>query len=93
MRNSIDTTDYSEAARTSEPPQDWTAHVVDTLRSCVQGHPDRAVEWNIPFGDFAGVNPASAPKVCIGVGDRDYLQRGGEGLICIDGIQLVNLMP
>jgi hypothetical protein len=64
-------------------------------RIAVIVHPDpnavlieKWIEWNIPFGDFAGANPAAVTKMYIGVGDRDNPQPGGEGLIFIDDIGL-----
>jgi hypothetical protein len=49
---------------------------------------DEWIEWNIPFSDLVGVNPATIRRMYIGVGDRDKPQAGGNGRICIDDIRV-----
>ncbi len=44
--------------------------------------------WNIPFADFAGVNPKAIKKMIIGVGDRNDTQPRGSGDLYIDDIRL-----
>jgi hypothetical protein len=45
-------------------------------------------EWQIPLGDFAGVDATRIKTLCVGVGDRTDPAPGGKGLIYIDDIRV-----
>ena len=45
-------------------------------------------EWNIPLGDFAGVNPAGVKTMYVGLGDRNAPTPGGAGVITVDDIRI-----
>ena len=51
-------------------------------------------KWHIPLAELqaAGVDVAAVEKMIIGVGEREKLQPGGEGLLYIDDILLTNRM-
>ena len=43
-------------------------------------------EWQIPFADLTGVNPAAVKKMAIGIGDKASPKPGGAGILYLDDI-------
>jgi hypothetical protein len=59
-------------------------------------HPDPAiltqskwVAWEIPLGDFAGVDAARVKRLFVGVGDKTNPVAGGAGRLYIDDIRVI----
>ncbi len=84
---------YVQGRRSNGPAPLYVALEDTSGNSAAIAHPDPAVvnttkwiEWKIPLGDFAGVNPARVKKIYIGLGDKADAKPSGTGLIYIDDI-------
>ena len=93
------TLDVAEALRLEGETLTHEAAVAPPPRSAgtigVAIHPDpnavlatQWTEWNIPMGDFTGVNAAGVKTMYIGLGNRNAPVPGGAGLITVDDIRL-----
>jgi hypothetical protein len=45
--------------------------------------------WQIPLGQFSGVNLSEIEKILIGVGDPDNPQPAGTGKVFLDDIRII----
>jgi hypothetical protein len=64
-------------------------------KSATVVHPDAQIvqvtgwtRWDIPLSEFAGVNPATIKKLCLGVGSRSNPVQGGTGLLLLDDLRV-----